>query len=34
MDVAVRDGVFPFLICSMELSDSVCVDSEAGERDS
>lgn len=34
IDVAVSEGVFACLICSMELSDAVCVDSEAREGDS
>ena len=33
-DVAVGEGVFLCLICSMELSDAACVDSEAREGDS
>lgn len=33
MEVAVSEGVFPCLSCSMELSDAVCVDSEAREGD-
>ena len=30
-EVAVGEGVFLGIICSMELSDAVCVDSEARE---
>ena len=32
-DVAVGEGVFLCIICSMELSEAVCVDSEAREGD-
>ena len=34
MEVAVGEGVFLCLICSMELSEAVCVDSEAREGES